>query len=167
MNKKRYITITIILVFLLLASILMNYTEFVKIEELENDLQTESVTYPEIYDIINSVSYNNLESFLKNNEYTVVYIGRLTCPDCSIFEPAFIKLISDFDLEEQIVYLNVAEIRKDDVEWENYKSKFNFNYTPTVAIYENSTMITKIEWTPEEGLSINDVKKWLETNHLI
>lgn len=169
MKKALYIISICFLVLILSISMYFNYYQRNELAEIENYLQNEDSTYPEIYDKINSVSYNNFESFLENakNTKTIVYLGRPTCSDCTLFEPALIEFINTYNLSEKIIYLNVAEIRQDEKGWEAFKMKYNLKYTPTVAIFENSEVISKVEWTPEGGITINAVKEWFESNNIL
>lgn len=129
-------------------------------EELE--IQIES-SYPEIYDYLDSVTYETFTE-LVNKEETIFYIGRPTCGDCNLFEPALIELIDSDDLSGKIKYLNVAKIREDDKAWEYMKRKYDVEYTPALLKYSNGKLLSKTEWSPEEGISISIVQKWLTEN---
>lgn len=169
MKKKICILTTCFLLLLIGILVYFCYSQNIELAKLKKNMQIEAETYPEIYDVINSVSYNNLESFLEenNDSETIIYIGRSTCSDCTIFEPDFIEFINEYSLNKQIIYLSVTQIRNDDSKWEAFKIKYDLKYTPTVAIFKNGKVVTKVEWTPENGISINAVKEWFETNNLM
>ncbi|MBD5545148.1 MAG: thioredoxin family protein [Lachnospiraceae bacterium] len=125
-----------------------------KIAELEK-------SYPAIYDVLNSVTYEKFNELIQENREVYVYIGRPSCGDCQEFEPELIQIIQQYEKNQQIVYFNVHSIRQDDKEWETFKEKYNVQYTPTIAKFKQGKLIDKVEWTPEEGISIEDVKSWI------
>ncbi|MBC1548318.1 thioredoxin family protein, partial [Listeria sp. FSL L7-1435] len=124
---------------LVLVSIVVVGNEFNKnkneVKELEGKVDILTSSYPDIYNYINSVSYNNFDSFLSDNKdkNVLVYVGRPTCGDCTVFEPKLIKEIKENKLQGKMVYLNVAKIRKNEQEWNEFKNKYNILYTPTLA----------------------------------
>lgn len=117
-----------------------------EIAALETTLLTEKTTYPEIYDTLNSISYLNFNAFLADNkdQKLIVYVGRPTCSDCSVFEPVLIDFIKNSNLSNQVIYLNVAQTRKNEAEWEKFKTAHNIIYTPAIAIFEGGKFNTKI-----------------------
>ena len=169
MMKKIYNVITFTILLLLSIAIYFCYTQNIEISKLKENILAESTSYPEIYDTVISVNYNNFDLFLeqKKDSKVIVYVGRPTCPDCHMFEPLFIEFINQYKLNDQIIYLNVAEVRNNELEWDIFTSKYDLMYVPTIAIFENLEMIAKIEWTPEKGISIASVKDWFKSNNLI
>ncbi|EOH99254.1 hypothetical protein UAY_02031 [Enterococcus moraviensis ATCC BAA-383] len=131
-----------------------------KIAKLKKEKKT---AYPEIYDYLDSITVDNFQSYSNENEL-VVYIGRPTCSDCNLFEPRLIDLIVEEKLEAKVKYLNVAKLRKDEKEWDNFKQLYNVNYTPTIAKFVEGELVSKIEWTPEKGISIDKVETWINQN---
>lgn len=158
-NKKRktkkLISLVLLAVILCLFILIFSITQGSKKET--------NVTYPNIYNYINSVTVDNLSSFLEDNR-KVIYFGRPSCSDCDLFEPELIEIIEDRNLENEITYVNIDKIHKDKDDWYSFRKLYNIKYTPTLAIYENKKQVSKIEWTPKSGLSIKKLERWITTS---
>lgn len=126
-----------------------------KIAELEK-------SYPEIYDVLDSVTYENFLQRIQEGTDVYVYVGRPSCGDCQGFEPELINTIKKKNLQDQLVYLNVHSIRQNEEAWEAFKENYHIPYTPTIAIFQGGNLTNKVEWTPENGINIADVEKWLD-----
>lgn len=133
-----------------------------QITELKKEKES---NYPEIYDVLDSITVVNFPTHINEKEL-VLYIGRPTCSDCNMFEPALIELIKEKNLEAKIYYLNISKLRDDEKKWEIFKEKYSIRYTPTLAKFTSGSLKSKVEWTPEYGISINQVEKWLDQNVL-
>lgn len=128
-----------------------------KIVELEK-------AYPEIYDNLNSVTYDNFMDLINREEDTYFYIGRPSCGDCNDFEPVFIDLITERNMNKKIMYINVHSIRQNEEKWEEFKKIYNVQYTPTIAKFNSGKLVSKVEWTPENGINLEDVEVWIGNN---
>lgn len=152
---------------LVLVSIVVVGNEFNKnkneVKELEGKVDILTSSYPDIYNYINSVSYNNFASFLSDNKdkNALVYVGRPTCGDCTVFEPKLIQEIKENKLQGKMLYLNVAKIRKNEQEWDEFKSKYNILYTPTLAVFRNGKLIKQVGWTPSNGIDMDEINLFL------
>ncbi|MGX7418061.1 thioredoxin family protein [Carnobacterium gallinarum] len=133
-------------------------------KKLKENLTEEKESYPDIYNVLNSITVDNFEKNISNMGTSLVYIGRPTCGDCTIFEPELIKYIKGNSLNQKIVYLNVAKLYENKPAWENFKSLYDIQYTPTIARYSNGKLVSKIEWTPERGISVVQVADWFDEN---
>lgn len=132
-----------------------------QLKQNDEELYSAKVAYPEIYDHIDSVSLQSFETEVKVGEL-LVYVGRPDCGDCIEFEPAFLSMVKERNLEQEIVYLNVSKLRKDEYKWENFKTEYKVMYTPTVAHFKDGELISKVEWTPEEGSVLLEFETWLD-----
>lgn len=131
-----------------------------KIETLKKEQES---AYPEIYDYLDSMTVDNFQNYL-NEDDLVVYIGRPSCSDCNLFEPSLIDLIEVKHLGSKMKYLNVAKLRKNENEWNRFKQLYDIQYTPTIAKFVEGNLVSKTEWTPEKGISIDDVEIWINQN---
>lgn len=163
-NKVMFVLLTALLIVGVSVSTVKATVLKTKVKEQEKELFEAGRSYPEIYDVINSVTYEGFKEKIANSENFYVYVGRPSCGDCSEFEPKFIQLLKEFNIEKEIVYLNVHGLKKNNQEWENFKESTSILYTPTIAKFENGKLADKFEWTPEKGISINKVHTWLEKN---
>lgn len=132
-------------------------------ENLEKDKKIVELekSYPEIYDVLDSVTCENFDALVQEDRDIYVYIGRPSCGDCQSFEPELIRLIQKYPECEQMIYLNTHSIRQNEKTWELFKQKYRVSYTPTIAKFRKGELIAKVEWTPEEGISIEDVESWI------
>ncbi|MCB5954887.1 thioredoxin family protein [Enterococcus sp. CWB-B31] len=136
-----------------------------EVEVKEAELIESKGAYPEIYDAINAITVPTFKQKLVREESFYLYVGRPTCGDCNDFEPALIDLINEYELGDKLLYLNVAKLRMDEPAWEEFKGTYNLIYTPTLAKFEGGKLISKVEWTPEDGISADVVETWIN-NHV-
>lgn len=164
MSLKVIIKVAICCIFILVFACAGWYTAFVaKENNLEKDqkiLELEQ-SYPAIYDVLNSVTYENFDTLIQKDKDVYVYIGRPSCGDCQEFEPELIQVIQKYEKSRQIIYFNVHSIRQNDKEWQLFKEKYDIQYTPTIAKFKKGKLVDKVEWTPEEGINIEDVENWI------
>lgn len=61
-------------------------------ENLEKDKKIVELekSYPEIYDVLDSVTCENFDALVQEDRDIYVYIGRPSCGDCQNFEPELI-----------------------------------------------------------------------------
>ena len=134
------------------------------INEKNEEIIKAKKEYPEIYNYLDSITVDSFESRIYNKESFYIYLGRPTCGDCNNFEPKLIELIKKFEVKNELLYLNVAELRKHENKWEVFKKMYNLKYTPTIAKFVRGELESKVEWTPESGISINEVNQWIVRN---
>lgn len=163
---KKILTISISLVLLLgiTFSIKKVYSLEKENSAIETKLTEAKASYPNIYNYLNSITYNQFKTDVASGKEFYVYVGRPTCGDCNSFEPKFIELIQQYQLNNKVVYVNVAELKEDETNWELFKSTYDVQYTPTIAKFVNGKLQEKVEWTPEMGIDIEDVESWVRTN---
>ncbi|MFD2307303.1 thioredoxin family protein [Enterococcus termitis] len=164
--KKKFFYGTLLVVFLISSvfSATKAYSLSREVESKEEALIISKSNYPEVYDYIDALTVDSFEKRMNQQDSFYVYVGRPTCGDCNDFEPKLIKLIKDYDLHDQLQYLNVAKLRTQEKSWVNFKETYNLVYTPTLAKIEQGKLVSKVEWTPEAGISISDVEEWIELN---
>lgn len=155
------VSIYVALILLIVAIGGMVY-EHQKNKDLKSELKKEETSYPEIYDVLDSITQETFERKVLSKDDFVVYIGRPTCPDCSGFEPQFINLIEELGVNEKIYYLNVAKISENKEEWNCFKELYGFQYVPTIAKIEQGKIVNKVGWTPENGIDVNEIRKYLQ-----
>ncbi|MBL1227830.1 thioredoxin family protein [Enterococcus sp. BWB1-3] len=150
----------IIGVFLMVIGIIA-YSINTQLKKNDEELYQAKIAYPEIYDSINSLSFHSFETEVKDGEL-LVYIGRPDCGDCNEFEPAFLSMVEERNLEQEISYLNVSKLRKDEGKWEDFKETYGVMYTPTIAYFKDGQLVSKVEWTPEKGSVLSEFEAWLD-----
>ncbi|EAA0094394.1 thioredoxin family protein [Listeria innocua] len=162
--KKLIFSVILLLALTLGVVAWIEYNNKNEVKKLEAKVDKLASSYPDIYNYINSISYDNLDLFLntKKDKNILVYVGRPTCGDCTEFEPKLIQQIKENKLQEKMVYLNVAKTREDEEEWNNFKNKYNILYTPTLAIFRNGKVIKQLGWTPSNGVDMNEINLFLK-----
>ncbi|EKZ3573169.1 thioredoxin family protein [Listeria monocytogenes] len=162
--KKLIFSVIILLALALSLVAWIEYNNKNEVKKLEAKVDKLASFYPDIYNYINSISYDNLDLFLntKKDKNILVYVGRPTCGDCTEFEPKLIQQIKENKLQEKMVYLNVAKTRENEEEWNNFKNKYNILYTPTLAIFRNGKVIKQLGWTPSNGVDMNEINLFLK-----
>ena len=63
---------------------------------------------------------------------------------------------------KNVIYLNVAELRRDEQKWADFKAHYDIQYTPTLAKFEAGQNIAKVSWRPETGTDLEAFDKWLD-----
>lgn len=136
-----------------------------ELEEAQTEVLRLEKSYPSIYDYLNSITYTQFQQSVASKEKMIVYIGSSTCSDCSSFEKEMIPLIEkEAVMMSTIQFLNIARIYDDTEEQRVLKKTYNIYHTPTLAKFENGQLISKVEWTEEKGIDIEEVKEWMEEN---
>lgn len=163
---KKYVQLgaTAILVAATMISSVRVYSAEQEKKSIEMTLVEMKGEYPEIYNHMGSITYAQFQEAVEMGEKFYIYVGRPTCGDCNDFEPELINLITKYNLGNKILYLNVAELRKDEPGWELFKETYDLQYTPTLAEFSKGRLVTKVEWTPEEGIDIKDVEDYILKN---
>lgn len=140
------------------------YSLSAEVEAKEAELVESKTSYPKIYNYIDAITLNTFKNKVAKQDSFYVYVGRPTCGDCNEFEPDLIELIKLHKLEEQLVYLNVAELRTNENEWNKFKKTYELVYTPTIGKFVKGELVSKVEWTPEDGISVERVEQWIKSN---
>lgn len=160
--RKKLKSVTLLGCFLFFISLSYlcwkNHNEVAYLKKL---LVEEQTKYPPIYNVIDSMTLKNFEDKIEKKEDVIVYVGRPSCSDCTKFEPKFIQMLENKKLTSYIVYLNVAELRKNEQKWDEFKEKFGIEYTPTIARFSLGKIVDKVNWTPENGTDIDEFDYFL------
>lgn len=105
-----------------------------------------------------------LESMVSRGDTVFSYIGNNECSDCSLFYPTFDKIIEKEDIINNVVYVEGKFLKKNVVEWKEFKKRNNFSETPVFIIYKDGKILDKIEWDSKNGLSEEKFSSWIERN---
>lgn len=158
MTKK---ILSYVLVLVMGISLVGNVYLIIKQNEYLKLVEQSKKEYPKIYDILNSITISSFDEKIKSKERVIVYVGRPDCSDCSAFEPRFIDYLNNINSKD-LIYLNVSSIRSDEKKWDDFVNTFGIKYTPTIALFEEGELVDKVEWTPETGINLKEVEKFLD-----
>lgn len=150
-NNKVSLLLIGLFVVVIMGLGVFSYSLSSKLQIASENIEVEKSNYPEIYDVLNSMTVDTFKQKVADGETFNIYVGRPTCSDCTTFEPEFLEMLKEMRLERDVYYLNVAQLRKDEAEWENFKAKYDINYTPTLAVFNDGELSDIVNWTPENG----------------
>ncbi len=158
-----------IVMLFLVISIALNIGLYKKLDSTYSQYETCKKCISPTYDYLNSITIRNFEDAIKQGEKLVVYIGRPDCSDCIFFEPILRQVVNEYNLFNEIQYLDVKSFRENNSQetWEIFKKKYGFTQTPACIIYENGTYVTQVEWDTSYGLTKQRFMKWLKNNNMI
>lgn len=162
MRKATTVLMFISLLFVIGGLAFYSYTLYRQIAIITAELENEKTAYPEIYDVINSITYDAFIDKANNREDFIVYVGRPTCSDCTKFEPRLIEMIEKYGLSQKIFYLNVTQVSNDDAKWELFKEKYEIQYTPTIVKMAHGKAESMVGWTPENGTDMDEIESYLK-----
>ncbi|MBP1047242.1 thioredoxin family protein [Enterococcus sp. BWM-S5] len=161
MNKKRVIEVFGVVLLLILFIYSWQVTQNEK--KLQSQLIDERTNYPNIYNIIDSITITNFEKRVGAGEELIFYIGRPTCGDCTEFEPKLIAMIEEEDVQDKILYLNVAQLRESEEKWNEFIEDYDVKYTPTLVKFSKGKIVKKVNWTPEGGTDLAQFSDFLKS----
>lgn len=120
---------------------------------------------------IQEINYNELNDFLVENKSIVIYSSSLGNNKTKKFEEKLGKLIEDYSLTNNILYLNLTnELKDKNTKKEilkNYPELNNTNIKEPLIIIFNNNKITSIYNIKDNHYDIDDLKKYLEKEEII
>lgn len=163
--KKKIINVLCGIV--LMISLLLNIFQIQKIFVLKLKYEECSSKLSPTYNYLDSLTVNSFEQKIRNGERIVAYIGRPDCNDCIVFEPILEHLVNEYNLSQEIKYVNVKNFREESEErWNSFKEKYSFSQTPAFLIFDNGQYVSGIEWG-EDGLPAEKLLNWFEKNDIL
>ncbi|HFX3810407.1 TPA: hypothetical protein ACIEC5_001887 [Enterococcus faecium] len=70
------------------------------------------------------------------------------------------EILYDIEIDENL--LDVAQVREDENEWKEFKSRYSINSTPTFTVYREGSIEKTVFWTKESGMSLAEVEEFLD-----
>lgn len=159
-TAKKSSVLRVLAAVLVLALLGANIYQFFENRRLREGIHNAETTYSPEYLFLNSVTVPRFREMVASGGDFLVSVGRPTCGDCRLFDPAFLDLVRELDMAEDIYYLNVAEVRRDADAWAAFKQEYGINFTPTYARYAGGKQLSRVEWD-EGGLTIEEVREWM------
>ncbi len=129
---------------------------------------------PVITEVLSEVKYDNLDSFLYERDFVVLYMCTTSEVMCRNFEVKLKKFIVDNNLSDDIVYLNLGDYSVNNnllyKVYTKYKHKDlikKINNYPTFLIFSDGKIIDLLSPNKKESLSIENVKDFFEGYELL
>ncbi|MDR0424318.1 MAG: hypothetical protein LBH39_02485 [Clostridiales Family XIII bacterium] len=157
-RKGRIALISALIVALALA--VFGGWQYAENTRLEKELEKLDTTYTEAYRYVNSLTVPRFEGMVASGEDFLVSIGRPSCPYCREMDPAFVRLVQELEMTEDIYYLNIARIHGDQELWPKFKEKYGFFYTPAYVHYAGGEVVSAMDGDFTE----DDLRDWLIDN---
>ena len=109
-------------------------------------------------ELIEEVSYSELQSIIKKKEKNVVLIGRDDCSHCISFRPTMESVAKQYKMK--VYYINTNTIDNEE-DYNELWAFFDANGTPTTAVVSDGKLIAR-----EEGeLTRSNLISFLKANY--
>ena len=152
----------LMMIFALIISLVINLFFAIYVVRSQNTIIKQDTMYSKL----NSSLVDNFIDQYDEGKKCVVYIGRSSCSDCNHFDTISSNVIDKYNLNKQLSYVNVEDIHKDKERWENFKKKFSIKGTPTLAVYNDKRLITKLDFEETGGFTPKELDNWVTVNLL-
>lgn len=161
-NKKNIKAIknAVILLIIYIATIGITFY-FCKIYNVYEEYQKE---IPVIRDSLQEITKEDLEHYIVENSYVVVYMCTSPEDKCRNFEKDLKKYVKKKEITDEIVYLNLTGVDLD-----QFVSSFNKKYSskltkylPAFAYFKDGTLETIIQEKKSSPLTISKLDSFLE-----
>ena len=162
---KNYLVLGVIIILTLLASLYI----FAWFRQYNDS----KINTPIITSTLREVQYNNLNTVLKERDILVMYMCTTDEDVCRNFEKKFASYVSNNNLTEEIIYLNLG-YNKDNNNllqkvYNNYKSenlvKKVYEY-PTLVIFNQGKIVDVLSSNGKNTITIEQVNDFLESYEL-
>ena len=91
-----------------------------------------------IKDYLTEIKYEEIDSYILEQPNAIIYVSNSKEEDSRNFERKFSKLIKKYNLENQIVYININNTNLADI---------NFQNAPVLIFYDNKEVFDMIDCT--------------------
>ena len=151
--KKNYV---IVIIITLATCLTLLY--FVRWYDLRfNELSPASI----ISDSITEVSFSEIDNYLLENPYVLLYINNSKNADSQEFEKDFVKYIKKYELNSKIIYVDIAKLNDEDLQKLNDKWLINSDiFVPNLLLIENGVTKDQLYYVNTK-INIEDVKAFL------
>jgi hypothetical protein len=162
---KNYVKLTFILSVTILAVVYA--LEWHKV--YEEDRQNRVV----IRDYIMEITMDEFINYINDNRDAVIYFGVNDNVDCRRFEKGFKNIITEYQLESRIIYINVSSIRGENFDQnldilygdvELRKQKRYLSQVPALTIFKNTKLY---DFKSGEALTTRSALNFLKQYELI
>ena len=159
--RKNYIIYGIIVVVTLTLVFYANeWYKAYKQNELENSY---------IAEYVKEVNYPEFQNYVLENSDLIVYIGEKNSEKCVSFEKELHKVIKEYNLEDEVIFLNVSDVNNLNVITDTYRiSSLNTSLSiPSVAILKNSKFYDILNSNDDNELRSDEIIQLLEEHEYI
>lgn len=163
-NKRIHNYIILVVIFLLCIGLIVYLCKWYKVYD---EYQKET---PIIRGVLQEIVNDDLEHYVLDNPSALIYVCTSNDDVCRDFEKEFKKYINQQELNDSIIYLNTTGLNQDEFVSEfnkkyNYKRELTTNY-PAFVLFEDGKIVSILQGTKNEKLTITKVKNFLELNKI-
>lgn len=118
--------------------------------------------------LINEINNDEIYSYIRENENSIIYMGVVSDENCREFELEFNEIIREKQLGDQITYLNITKVNNKG----KFIKEFNKFYSsslqgyPSLIIFEEGEVKAALTVKTGKKLKIEDVIKFLNDNDI-
>jgi predicted bacteriocin transport accessory protein len=154
--KKRMISITLLFIFICIIALFIKLniqgsniiSNNLKTEQENKETESEMITklikeYENNIENFDSISVNEINEKINNEDSFYIYVGRVTCEWCRLFVPILREYATENNIE--IFYLDSTETETN-MELKNFRETNNIEYVPSLLYYSKETDMKKIEF---------------------
>lgn len=146
-NKKLilYILLCIVTLCVLFGVIKLNKNRI-------NNILSESY----IKDYLHEIKYEEIESYVMEQPNAIIYVSNSKDEDARMFEKKFSKVIKKYNLENDIIYININNTNLVDM---------NFQNSPILLFYNNKEVFDMVDCKTLNNT--NSIIKIFKERHII
>lgn len=122
---------------------------------------------PYISDALTEVKYDDLDNFLIEHDFTIIYMGTTAEVHCRNFEKKFSSYLKDNNLTENILYLNLGYNRVENNLLQKIYNKYKhndlikkINNYPVIVVFNNGKIIDFLTIT--KNYDMEDISYFLK-----
>lgn len=156
--KKNYIILTIILI-LTLSLTLYFYKWY---QTYEKDM----LNYPIISEHLFEINYNEIKDYVTENPNSAIYVSKLGNEEIRNFEKKLIPIINQYQLKNNILYLNVNNNTLKSLKEDYNNSTNTIDSVPCILIFKNSTL-TNVYTIDYKNYNINEIINYLQIYEVV
>lgn len=152
-SKKNYVYVILITIATCLALLyLVNWYNL-----RNGEITTTSV----ISEAVTEVNFSEIDNYLLENPYIMLYITDFENLENQNFEKEFANYIKKYELNSKIIYIDIAKLTNDDLQKLNDKWLINSDvFAPNILLIENGATKDQLYYTNKK-INIEDVKDFL------
>lgn len=126
---KNYIILSLVLIFTIIFVIYF-YMWY-------GEIRTAKLSDAIIDDYLTVINYNELDNYLVENKDVILYVSMLNDSEIRNFELKFKNIIREYDLNEDILYLDLTEQYNNKNTFNKINNKYGEFKLPCIIIFNN------------------------------
>ena len=130
------------------------------------ELYTKKMNTPIMDEYLNIINYNELDTYLVENNSIIIYASVLQDDKIRSFEKKFIKVVEEYSLNNKILYLDLTEQYKNKKLYDSIANKYNLLDMPCIIIF-NDGIVRDVYSIEDRNYDINLLVSYLKIKGVI